>query len=113
MALYIYFGILTVSFFFSFFLLKPRGTVLLITIAQSAGSAVIGFFLPDWLLWTINGGMIVAALYSIYVINKMQMWTFYKTSVVVEEDYDVDENRDEIPADVLKAWSEVYNAPQD
>lgn len=111
-ALITYLTILLISLIIGIILVKPHGKAIVFTIAQSALSTVIGFYIPEWILWILNCGMIASAAYSIYIINKMQMWTFFH-SVVEEEDYDVIEDADKIPADVIEAWSKVYNAPQD
>lgn len=113
-ALITYLTILLISLIIGIILVKPHGKAIVFTIAQSALSAVIGFYIPEWILWILNCGMIASIAFSAYVLTKMEMWPFLRnTSVVVEEEYDVDENRDEIPADVLETWSKVYNAPQD
>jgi hypothetical protein len=112
-ALITYLTILLISLIIGIILVKPHGKAIVFTIAQSALSAVIGFYIPEWILWILNCGMIVSAAYSIYIINKMQMWKIFEKTEIIEEEYDVDEDADRIPADVLKAWSEVRNAPQD
>jgi len=111
-ALYIYLTILTLNVIFALIVAGRDLRAITFVVFSNAASAYIGYISPEWLLWTFNGLMVVSFVYSYAVFYKMGIISFGREVIIVEEDYDVDEDADRIPADVLKAWSEVYNAPQ-